>query len=219
MKSKTNKSPYVFLTKSEAIAKDVLGLTFETYSYEFLSYQLHLWLQEITRGEDAEVLFERLDEILENYSTRELMDPYFNIKGIGINPYLRFVGLFIFLLVLVKSSWMVYGEAIQQKKENAWNMGTSSEAYRELTQMIQCGDVQVVQQTLAEVLIRTTGKGYYQYFLNILKQNKPGIEETLLEMENDPDLRIHKNEMVLFVSIRCFIDSSFFLFGENGDKE
>jgi hypothetical protein len=48
MKSKTNKSGYVFLTKSEATAREVLALTFTTYSYEFLTKHLHFWLNYLT---------------------------------------------------------------------------------------------------------------------------------------------------------------------------
>jgi hypothetical protein len=147
------------------------------------------------------------------------MEPGCCIKGIGKNRFARFVGLFIFLLTLVQYSWTVYGEAIRQKKEDAWDIDTASEAYVNLKQLIQHNDVQQVQQTLLEAIICTTGEGYYQYFLNSLKRSKKRNDLALSQMENDPEVAIHKNEMVVFVSLRCFIDSSFYLFGRRGNGQ
>lgn len=172
MKDKTNKSGYVFLTKSEASAREVLGLTFITYAYEFLTEHLHMWLNHLTEHPDAEILFERLDEILENQSTSELMKQDCYLEGIGQNSYARFVGLFIFLLQLVRYSYKVYGKTIRKKKENAWEMKKSSATYRKLIRLVKTNDVQLVQQTLLESIIRTTGKDYYQYFLKSLTQSK-----------------------------------------------
>ena len=217
MKSKTNKSGYVFLTKSEASAKEVLALTFTTYSYKFLTEHLHLWLNHLTEHSDAEILFERLDEILDDHSAIELMEPDRYMKGVGINRYARYVALFIFLLAVVHNSWTIYGEAIVQKKENAWEIDTAAEASLNLNYLIEDSDIQLVQQTLAEAIIRTTGSAYYQYFWNTIKRSKTTIDETMSRMRSDPDLVTHKNEMVLFFSLRCFIDSTFYFFGNRGN--
>ncbi|MDE3183970.1 MAG: hypothetical protein KGM16_11180 [Bacteroidota bacterium] len=219
MKDKTNKSWYVFLTKSEASAREVLALTFTTYTYEFLKEHLHMWLNHLTEHPDAEILFERLDEILENQSTSELMKQDCYLEGIGQNSYARFVGLFIFLLQLVRCSYKVYGKTIRKKKENAWEMKKSSATYRKLIRLVKTNDVQLVQQTLLESIIRTTGRDYYQYFLKSLTRSIKRNDPALLQMEKDPDVAIHKNEIVVFVSLRCFIDSSFFLFGRRGNGQ
>jgi len=218
MKDKTNKSGYVFLTKSVESAKEVLALTFTTYRYEFLTEHLHLWLNHVTQHPDAEILYERLDVILENHSTLELMEQDCCLKGIGQNRYAKFVGLFIFLLQLVRHSYKVYGNAIRQKKENAWEMNKASATYRQLTRLVKTNEVQLVQQTLLEAIIRTTGRDYYEYFLNSLKRSKKRNDLALSQMENDPEVAIHKNEMVVFVSLRCFIDSSFYLFGKKREE-
>lgn len=207
-------SGYVFLTKTVASAKEVLGLTFSTYSYEFLTEHLHEWLHRVTQHPDAEILYEKLDMLLEKNTTRELMEPDCCPEGIGRNKYARFMGLFIFLIQLVRDSWKVYGKAIRQNQENAWSMNKTSTNYRNLLRLIKTNDVQLVHQTLLDAIISITGRGYYQYFLNSLKRSEKRHGHVLAEMETDPDVAPYKHEMVMFVSFRCFIDSSFFLFGE-----
>jgi hypothetical protein len=209
-------SGYVFLTKSVATAKEVLGLTFRTYSYEFLTEHLHMWLNRVTEDPEAEILFENLDMLLENHTTRELMEPERCLEGIGQNRYARFVGLFIFLLQLVRDSWKIYGKALRQRQKNAWQMNKSSINYRRWVQLIKTNDVQLVQQTLLEAIISITGSGYYQYFLNSLKRSEQKHDLALTEIGKDPDIALHKNEMVLFVSFRCFVDSTFFLVNSEG---
>ena len=212
-------SGYVFLTKSVASAKEVLGLTFTTYTYEFLTEHLHMWLNRVTEDPEAKILFEKLDMLLENHTTRELMEPECCLEGIGQNRYARFVGLFIFLLQLVRDSWKIYGKAVRQNQKNAWRINKSSINYRRLVQLVKTNDVQLVQQTLLEAIISITGSGYYQYFLNSLKRSEQKHDVALTEMGKDPDIALHKNEMVLFVSFRCFVDSTFFLFGQGKEAK
>lgn len=207
------KHSYVFLTKTTTNAQTILGLTFEIYGYETLNDSLYEWLHNLTKDAKADILFDNIEEILKKYTINELLSPSCVIEGIGTKRYTRFIALFIFLILLVQYSWDVYGKAIEQKKENAWDINTTSENYSTLSEYISNTDILLVQHTLKEALLCTIDKDYYHLFFNSLNAPNATPEENLSKMENDPELSLYKKDMVLFVALRCFIDSSFFLFG------